>query len=374
VTEVLPGENIGILGGGQLGRMLAIPARQLGYGVLVLEPLPDAPAAGLADRVVRASFEDVDAAKSMAEACGVVTYEFENVSASVVAALQGRVHPSAEILKITQNRILEHAFLHRLGIPTAPGIPVSSKGEIEAWLEAHPGVITRLKTAQGGYDGGGQWRLKSKDDIPDIQHVCLLEQEVCFEREISVVVARDQAGNIELFPIFENRHQSGILVETLAPARISPALEKQAYELGRALAEACELVGVMTAELFVVDEQLMVNELAPRVHNSGHLSIEACEVSQFEQHIRAICGLPLKKPVLRSPAAMLNLLGSQDIKKPRLRGLAQALSVPDVAVHLYGKNASRPRRKMGHVTALGSSWEEALSRSQAAHACLGFAG
>jgi 5-(carboxyamino)imidazole ribonucleotide synthase len=369
-----PGGTIGILGGGQLGRMLAQSARQLGYGVVVLAPAGDAPAAGLADRTIRASFEDTDAARALADACDVVTYEFENVPEATARLIAGRVpvRPDAFLLGITQDRLREHAFVEAAGIPVAPGVPVRTAADLRAGVAAL-GLPARLKSARGGYDGGGQWRITGPDapaDVPFDGREYRLEGEVAFDREISVVLARGIDGGIEVFPLFENVHASGILRRTTTPAAVSPTVARRAIEAARTLAEAANVVGTLTVELFVVGEDVLVNELAPRVHNSGHLTIEACAVSQFEQHIRAICGLPLAAATLRSPAAMVNLLGVAERKQVRVQGCETALKLPDVHLHWYGKGQSRPRRKMGHVTALADSVEMAVERAEAAGAAL----
>ena len=376
---ILPGATIGILGGGQLGRMLAVTARQHGYGVIVLAPEGDAPAAGVADRWLRASYEDTGAARALAEASAVVTYEFENVSADTVAAIAARTEtaPSAELLAITQDRIAEHAFLHRNGVATAPGAAVHSMGDLFAAVLAH-GLPGRIKSARGGYDGGGQHRLQDLHDVHAQaerlkEGAWLYERDVAFEREFSVIVCRNAGGDVMTFPCFENVHHDGILAETTWPARVPGAVAARGEEVARTLADAVRLVGTLTVECFEVDGDVRVNELAPRVHNSGHLTIEGCTVSQFEQHLRAICGLPLRLPEARAPGvAMVNLLGSENRRRVQLDGADAAMAVPGAHVHLYGKSTVRPRRKMGHVTALGTSREDALERARRAHGALSF--
>ncbi len=380
VAPILPGGTLGILGGGQLGRMIAMSARQLGYGVVVLAPTGDAPAVGLADRALRAAFEDTDAARQLADACDVVTYEFENVPGATARIVESRVpcRPDANLLEITQDRVREHAFVHANGIATAPGRPVSTRADLHAGLAAL-GTPARLKSARGGYDGGGQWRIRRPDDLAAAEAAIggggafLLEREVAFDLEISVIVARGHDGGCKVFPIFENEHADGILRLTRCPARISESARRRAEEIARTLAEAADLVGTLTVELFVVGDELLVNELAPRVHNSGHLTIEACAVSQFEQHVRAVCGLPLADPVLRAPSAMVNLLGVEDRRRVRLVGADEALARPDVHLHLYGKSAVRVRRKMGHVTALSATADAAVGQALAAASALRFA-
>lgn len=375
---IAPGGTIGILGGGQLGRMVAIAARQLGYGVVVLDPSSDAPAVGVADRAVHASFEDTDAARLLAAACDVVTYEFENVSEGTARAIEQRVavRPDARLLGITQDRVAEHAFLHQAGIGTAPGRPVRTRAELDAAVGAL-GYPCRLKAAHGGYDGGGQWRIVDAAALAALSapidgRPYLLEAEVPFDREVSVVVARSEGGEIRTFPVFENVHAAGILRRTTCPANVTDAVRAKAEGVARTLAEAANLVGTLTVEMFVVGDDVLVNELAPRVHNSGHLTIEACDVSQFEQHVRAICGLPLLTPTLRAPACMVNLLGTEDRRRARLAGADVALAIPEVHLHVYGKVSSRARRKMGHVTALGTTLQEAVERAERAAAALRF--
>ncbi len=378
-APILPGATLGLLGGGQLGRMIAVSARQLGYGVIVLAPMGDAPAVGMADRSLRAAFEDTEAARQLADACDVVTYEFENVPGATARIIEARTpcRPDAALLEITQDRILEHDFLHRHGVPTAPGRPVRSVDDLHAGLAAL-GTPARLKAARGGYDGGGQWRIRGADDVPAAEAVVrgggtfLLEAEVAFEREVSAIVVRGVDGCTRVFPLFENEHSDGILRLTRCPARVSPRVHARAEEIARTLAEAVGLVGTLTVEMFVQADDVRVNELAPRVHNSGHLTIEACAVSQFEQHLRAVCGLPLAEPTLLRPAAMANLLGEDERRRVRLQGADAVLALPDVHLHLYGKASVRPRRKMGHVTALAESADSAAALALSAVSLLRF--
>jgi 5-(carboxyamino)imidazole ribonucleotide synthase len=370
--------TLGILGGGQLGRMIAVAARQVGYGVAVYAPPGDNPAAGLADSVVLAPYEDLAALRTFAAGCHAVTYEFENIPAEsvAVAASETVVRPSAALLGHTQDRIAEHALLDRLGIGHADGRAVHDTGDFDTAL-AGLGTPSRLKTARGGYDGGGQWPIRSDADAAraraavDGTRAFRLERDVPFQREVSVVVARDAEGRVVPFPIFENEHRGGILHRTTWPAAVSPAVEARAVAIAVKLAEAVELVGTLTVECFVVGEDVLVNELAPRVHNSGHLTIEACSVSQFEQHVRAVCGLPLATPLPRGPACMVNVLGDTTREHVDV-DLTAALGLPEVHVHLYGKLSVRARRKMGHVTALGVTREEAIERAEAGAAGLRF--
>ena len=379
---ILPGSTIGILGGGQLGRMLAVPARQLGYGVAVLAPSGDAPALGLADHAIRASFDDLDAARQLAQLSDVVTYEFENVPGAAARAVEEHapLHPNAALLELTQDRNVEHAFLDRLGIPTAPGCAIHSAADLTAAVVRF-GLPARIKSARGGYDGGGQLRITDAESL-HAAHVKIslssgawrFEAEVPFECELSVVVARSASGELVPFAPFENEHLHGVLHLTRWPARASEGALGRALEVARAVAEAGGLVGVMCVELFVEGDDVRVNELAPRVHNSGHWTIEAAVTSQFEQHIRAICGLPLGLAELRSPAATVNLLGTGHRRRAHLAGIADALRTPDVHLHVYDKREVFERRKMGHVTALGATPDEALERARAGRAALSWTG
>jgi 5-(carboxyamino)imidazole ribonucleotide synthase len=373
---ILPPAVIGILGGGQLGRMLAQAARAMGYRIAVLDPDPDCPAASVADRVVVGSYDDVGAAFRLADRSAVVTYELEHVAADVVAALETRlpVRPGHLPLTVTQDRIAERQFIESAGVPVAPWRAVSTPDEGRA-VAAELGLPLRLKLPIGGYDGRGQLRIRASSDLDDAWallgrptgSILLAEREVVFECELSIVLARDIAGKTAAFPIGRNRHDAGILVESVAPAPVSPDVARRATEIGERLATAMGLCGTLTAELFLLaDGSIVVNELAPRVHNSGHWTIEGAATSQFEQHIRAICGLPLGSPEALGPAAMVNLLGSGLRRPARLVGAASALADPSVHLHVYDKRTVFERRKMGHLTALGGSVDEALKRAGAA--------
>lgn len=382
---ILPGATLGILGGGQLGRMLGMSARSLGYGVVVWAGHYDAPARVIADKVITEPHGDLDGTIELMRTCDLVTLEWENMPADTVDMLAEHrpCHPSAAVLRVTQDRLAERALLTNLGIPTAPAYGVRTAEDLHAaWKTV--GLPARIKTARGGYDGGGQWRVRSENELGNLPTMdgttaYRWEKEVTFEREISVLLARSSNGEVKVFPIFENEHQGGILYLSRCPARISPEVARKAEAIGRRVAEALQIVGMLTIECFVVagpdgEPDVWVNELAPRVHNSGHLTIEACVTSQFEQHIRAVCGLPLGDTSLRSPAAMVNLLGDRSREHVQVTGVPEALAVPDAHLHLYGKKEVRARRKMGHVTALASTADEAVARAVRAHAALGFEG
>lgn len=371
-----PGATIGILGGGQLGRMIGLAARRLGYRIVALDPDPDAPAKAVADRLFVAPYDDRAAALELADASDVVTYELEHIDATVAAEVATRrpLRPGLGALRVTQDRLAERRFLAEQGAPVAPWRAVHTMSELEAG--AHElGLPCRLKAAIGGYDGRSQARLLDATDLqPAFEALgggarpLLLERELDFDCELSVVCARSLDGLAHPYPATRNRHDAGILVESVAPAPVTAALAGEAETLAARLAEALEVVGLLTVELFLLgDGHLAVNELAPRVHNSGHWTLDACATSQFEQHVRAICGLPLGGTALLAPAvAMVNLLGTGPSRPARLRGAAAALDDPFVHLHVYDKQRVFERRKMGHVTVTAAGSDEALARARGA--------
>ena len=375
---ILPPATIGILGGGQLGRMLGIAARAMGYRIAILDPDPACPAAAIADRVEVGGYGDVAAALRMAEGCAVITYELEHVDAALVDALAARlpVRPGALPLRVTQDRLAERRFVEDAGVPVAPWRELRAGDAAGLAAAARElGLPLRLKAVFGGYDGRSQIRVASEAELagawaalgrPDGQPV-LAEAELAFADELSVVCARGADGSILPFPPGRNRHDAGILVETLQPAPVPPAVAEAAAGIAGRLADAMALVGLLTVELFrMPDDRLVVNELAPRVHNSGHATMDAAQTSQFEQQIRAVCGLPLGSPAPLAPAAMVNLLGAGPRRPARLLGVEAALADPAVHLHLYDKREVVERRKMGHLTALGATTAEALERAHAA--------
>jgi 5-(carboxyamino)imidazole ribonucleotide synthase len=378
---IAPPSMIGILGGGQLGRMLALSARELGYRVAVLDPDPNAPAASIADRFEVATYDDVDAAKRMAAECSVTTYELEHVGQAVVSELDDRrrpIRPGPYPLKLTADRLAERKFVEANEGAVAPWREVASPSAV---LEAAAvlGYPVRVKAVRGGYDGRSQTKLEGTSGIDAIDArigwPALLERELAFEAELSVVVARNVDGISRTFPLARNVHDRGILVESVVPAGVPEAIERAAANLAESFATSMGLVGTLTVELFLMpDGSLLVNELAPRVHNSGHWTIEGAVTSQFEQHVRAICGLPLGSVEMRSPAvAMVNLLGEGAPRPAHPTGTYAALELPDVHLHLYDKHTVFERRKMGHVTALGNTPAEALARAREAAAHIGWA-
>jgi 5-(carboxyamino)imidazole ribonucleotide synthase len=375
---IAPPATIGLLGGGQLGRMLGLAARAMGYRIAVLDPDPTCPASSIADSIVVAAYDDVGGAMRLAERCDVVTYELEHVAAEVVDAVEtvAPVRPGRLPLRVTQDRIAERRFAEEAGAEVAPWREVRTPAEL-ADAASELGMPLRLKVVTGGYDGRGQLRIADHSELADaIERLgrprgegLLVEAELDFACELSVVVARGLVGRLTTFPIARNRHDDGILVESVAPAPIDPTVADRASRLGERLAIAMGVTGTLAAELFLMgDGRLIVNELAPRVHNSGHWTIEGAATSQFEQHIRAICGLDLGSTDALAPTAMVNLLGTGRPRAACLAadGLARAMVDPVVHLHVYDKRQVFERRKMGHLTALGSSIDDALERARRA--------
>lgn len=354
---ILPGATLGVLGGGQLGRMFAVAARTMGYEVVVLDPDPDSPAAQFATEHLCAGYDDEAALARLGARCAAVTVEFENVPAETLEYLERHcvVRPSARALAICQVRIDEKAFLRDAGVPTARHAPVFGREDLGPALAA-VGVPALLKVSRHGYDGKGQATVAEAAGIAGAFEAlggghCVLEERIDLATEVSVVLARGADGAVAPFPVGENTHYGGILDTTVVPADISPALARQAAETACSIAERLDYVGVLGVEFFVArDGRLLVNELAPRPHNSGHYTMEACACSQFEQQVRTLCGLPLGDPKLLSPAAMVNLLG--DLWSGGAPAWDAVLSEPGAHLHLYGKGEARPGRKMGHVTCL----------------------
>ena len=370
-----PGATLGVLGGGQLGRMFAIAARRLGYRIHIFCPEADSPATPVADLTFVAPYEDLDPVRAFARTVDVVTFEFENVPSATSDACSEvvPVRPAGRVLHITQQRLREKGFLRDHGFPVTPFRAIHSLEDlVSATRELGlPGV---LKTASFGYDGKGQRTLRSATELSEAFTGLggtegIYEAFVDFAQEVSVVGARTVEGQFAAFPVFENVHAHHILDVTVSPARITPELEAAARELSRGILEALDVVGLLTVELFVTrDGRLIVNELAPRTHNSGHLTLDACVTCQFEQQVRAVCGLPLGSTELKQPAAMANLLG--DVWNGGPPRWDQALSNPRLKLHLYGKASPRPGRKMGHITATANSAEAAIEAVRQARSSL----
>lgn len=363
--------------------MLGLAARAMGYRVAILDPDPDCPAAAVADTVVIGSYDDVGAALRLADASDVVTYELEHIAAEVVEALAGHVpvRPGHRPLLVTQDRLAERRFIEDAGIQVAPWRAVRTVDEARSAADAL-GMPLRLKLPIGGYDGRGQLRIVAAAELDDAWprlgrvegDALLAERELDFEAELSVVVARAVDGTVAAYPIARNVHDEGILVESVAPAPVPAEVAACAATIGTTLSQAMDLCGTLTAELFLVrDGSLVVNELAPRVHNSGHWTIEGAATSQFEQHIRAICGLGLGDTTAHGPMAMVNLLGTGTRRPAGLEGVAAALADPAVHLHLYGKRTVFERRKMGHLTAVGADLDDALEHALRARETLSWA-
>ena len=349
-----PNATIGIVGGGQLGRMSAMAAARLGYRCHILTPEEDSPAGQVSARTFLGDYEDPALLRAFAESVDVVTFEFENVSAEGLDLLQSirPVRPSPSVLRISQDRCVEKAFLNEAGVPTASWVAIRSRADLHASV-ARVGLPGLLKTTRGGYDGKGQAALRSVSDLNTVWEQLepkplILERFVAFEREISVIVARGLDGSSVAFDPVENHHQDGILSQTRAPAPISIEVAQRATSMALQVAEALQLVGLLAVEMFVAaDGGVLVNEIAPRPHNSGHWTIDACPASQFELHIRAVAGLPLNPAVRHSDAVMRNLIGPDQVAQ-----WSTILATPGLVPHLYGKAEARPGRKMGHVTKL----------------------
>lgn len=372
-SRIPSSSTIGILGGGQLGRMMAMKATEMGYKTHIYCPDKDSPAFEKATTHTVAAYDDEAALKKFAASVDIITYEFENIPTAPLQVIADKLYPSINVLDICQHRIKEKETLNKLGIRTAPFVAVYDEAGLRDAVEKI-GTPAVLKTATMGYDGKGQWMLRTQQDADAVQEKLrvmsyeketadthnsqlitrnsfILEGFVNFSIEISVIVARNESGEIKCYPPVHNTHKNHILHETIAPAPISDALAKKAESMARTLAEGLKLVGILAVEMFVCGDELLVNELAPRPHNSGHWTMDACKTSQFEQVIRAICGLPLGSTEMLYPAKMLNLIGDDinDIEKYR--------AMKNARLHLYGKKESRPGRKMGHVNFISSPWK-----------------
>ncbi|WP_153558535.1 5-(carboxyamino)imidazole ribonucleotide synthase [Roseimaritima sediminicola] len=378
-----PGATIGMLGGGQLGRMFIQAAQQMGYRVVVLSDEAGGPAAQVASEVIAGDYASHHLA-ALADKCQVVTLEFENIPDDAVRALSGSVatYPNARILQTAQDRSLEKQTMADFGLPVTPfrtiANPASDEGRaLLKQASEELGLPMILKTARSGYDGKGQRSVHSLEELADAAAAfgsqrIVAEQRIAFDREVSVLVARNRHGEMAVYPLLENDHRNHILAESICPADVPGAVAAEADRIARTVAERLDLVGLLCVEMFLIDgNRLMINEIAPRPHNSGHLTIEAAVTSQFEQHVRAVCGLPLGSTELRCPAAMVNLLGDLWPSGGGSPCFAEALKVPGVSLHLYGKAEARVGRKMGHLTAVGSSVAEARDRARQAYRCVG---
>lgn len=356
---ILPYRTIGIIGGGQLGRMMALAAKAMGYNIAVLDPTPNSPCGQVADVEITASFNDLEAIKQLATISDIITYEFENIDYHALTYLeeQAYIPQGSKLLYITQHRFKEKQAIADMGIPVAPFTLIQAQKDLQEAV-SYPSV---LKTTTGGYDGKGQVVIRTEKDLQAAsslieQQACILEKWIPFTKEISVIVARSTTGELSIFPVAENIHVDNILHQTIVPARISSQVEKKAMEYAMKIADELQLVGTLAIEMFVTEnEEIYINELAPRPHNSGHYTIDGCETSQFEQHIRAICGIPLGKTTLHKPVLMVNILGEH------MNDLMKYMPLlPTSKLHLYGKKEAKIKRKMGHINILYDNLEEAL--------------
>jgi len=368
-------ETIGVLGGGQLGRMLTLEAKRMGYRIVTLEPLPDSPCGQVADEQIVASYDDPRAIGELGARSDVVTYEFENIPLVAVTTLEsaGRlVRPNAEVLRISQDRVLEKTFVRSRGCATVEFASVSNPDELRAACE-RVGFPAALKTVRGGYDGKGQWVVRSADEAAAAfaqagGHELIYERFLEFDRELSIICARNALGETIAFPVTENIHDRGVLATTIVPARTSASVVGRVREAALNIGAGLGIVGAFCVEFFESAGAIFVNEIAPRVHNSGHYSLDAMQISQYEAHVRAICDLPLVEPRLFSPAVMVNILGAGT--GDHLSGVPEIMRDPDLKLHMYGKTHAAARRKMGHFTVLAPSVDEALRRAEAAGAHL----
>lgn len=375
MTQILPGATLGMLGGGQLGRMFTTAAQTMGYKVIVLDPDPNSPAGVIAEQHICAKYDDEAALDKMAESCAAITTEFENIPAATLAYLEAKtiVHPSSKALAATQNRNVEKNFIASQGIATAPFAPIRSRDDI-AEAEKTIQFPAIMKVATFGYDGKGQVPCASINEVYAAfetlgEKECVLEQRINLEKEISVVLARSQSGEITNFPVAENVHVNGILHATTVPGNISAEQSQQAIQMADTIAKGLNYVGTMAVEFFVsTSGDIIANEIAPRPHNSGHYTLDACDTSQFEQQVRMLCNLPAGQCELNTPVVMINILG--DVWGSSTPHWDSLLAQPNIKLHLYGKQEARVGRKMGHFNVLASSIDEAMTQANTAFAAL----
>ncbi len=370
--------TIGVIGGGQLGRMIALDAKRMGYHVITLDPQEHSPCGQVADEQIVAAYDDVAAIEELGRRSDVITYEFENIAVGSVEHLESlgySVTPSSRVLRATQNRLVEKCFIRECGVATTPFAGVSSDADlVEAEKQiGFPGV---LKTVTGGYDGKGQWRIHRPEDA-DAALLAAGGVELVYERyvdlacELSVIATRNRHGEVVTYPVAENEHDRGILAMTIAPARVDPSIAARAQEIAVTIGRSLEIIGTYCVEFFLsTGGELMVNEIAPRPHNSGHYTIDVTPCSQYEQHVRAICDLPLSPPRLLANAIMMNILGAGT--GDTLGGVDELLRDPSIVLHIYGKRHAVERRKMGHFTMLvdGPVGDAAIERARHALALL----
>ncbi len=371
-------QTIGVIGGGQLGRMLVLDAKRMGYDVITLDPQPRSPCGQVADEQIVAAYDDMDAVDDLGRRTDIVTYEFENIAIESIERLERKnfeVAPASSVLRVTQNRLLEKRQANACGIPVAPFEAISAESDLQRAAE-RVGFPAVLKTVRGGYDGKGQWRAGTVEEARaaweqsgGAELIC--ERFVSFTSEVSVVCTRDEAGTIVAYPPAENHHDDGILALSIVPARVPAECAVTAKTYAQRIGEALQIVGTFCVEFFVLDDgRVLLNEIAPRPHNSGHYTIDATQCSQYEQHVRAICGLPLSPPQLLRSAVMVNILGEGTGNY--LTGESELLSDPTIVLHMYGKRHAVNRRKMGHFTMLvdGPPSQADIERAQRARELL----
>jgi 5-(carboxyamino)imidazole ribonucleotide synthase len=366
---------IGIIGGGQLGKMIAHEARRMSLKIIILDPTEDCPASRIADQQIIADFKDESAIMRLANECDVVTYEIELANSSALKTLELKgypIRPSPETLHVIQNKYRQKVFLSKNNIPVPRFELINSEIDLPSLCDQF-GFPVMLKACEDSYDGRGNYLVHNAGQLPEALNYfsgrqCMLEKFIPFAKEISIMVARNPSGQIESFPVAENIHKNNILHTTIVPARINSQLDLQAKRVAEKTMAALHGAGIFGIEMFVSKEgEILVNEVAPRPHNSGHYTNEACSISQFEQHIRAILDLPLGKPELLSPAVMVNILGNENFRGPyAIKGLREMLRIPGVKLYVYGKKIAAPRRKLGHITAVGKTVDEAIERANEA--------
>lgn len=362
MTRILPGATIGIIGGGQLGRMMGLAAKEAGFKIAVLDPTEHSPCGQIADIQIVAPYNDEDALQRLADVSDVITYEFENIDYEGLRELmkEAYIPQGAELIRITQDRMSEKREIRASGAPVAPYVEAETFEQLESRID-EIGFPCIVKTAFGGYDGKGQVKVDRKEDLEEARHLfthsaCIAEAFIPFEKEVSIIIQRNVDGETACLPMAENIHVNHILHESIVPARTTTSVEEKAKRAAQQIADHLQLVGTLAVEMFVLEDgEIVINELAPRPHNSGHYSIEGCNVSQFHQHIRAICNWPLREPKLWAPVIMVNVLGQH--VEPLLKEIP---NYPDWSIHLYGKEEAKQDRKMGHVTIMTDSIENTL--------------
>jgi 5-(carboxyamino)imidazole ribonucleotide synthase len=370
---------IGIIGGGQLGKMLSQEAKRLSLKVLILDPDPNCPAAKVCDDLIVSDFKSDTSLKLLASKSDLLTYEIEFTNSAALKELGSQnyeIRPSPETLYIIQNKYRQKIFMKKNKIPVPNFTLINSEEELVRNARDY-GFPVILKACENGYDGRGNYFIRSTGEIHDALRYfagreCMLEEFVKFENEISIMVARNMSGQIECFPVAENRHKHGILDRSIVPGRVSNVVKKKARKIACNIMHAFKTAGIFGIEMFVTaDDKVVLNEIAPRPHNSGHYTIEASSVSQFEQHLRAVLDLPLSKPELLSPATMYNILGPNEFQGSyKLEGIKPLFAVPGVKLHLYGKSITKPRRKLGHITAVANSLRQSMRRAELARRSL----